>query len=642
MNCTNSIGINHYIKKMSSFVLLLILGTVFVFSQTFEELYKTQTNFYSTTDYEKIMSRVDNDGKVWNILFFDLGVDSQGSAADYNMFKQISKSVTSQKVHFLVQTRNAKGNVARYKLYKGAISSLLDRKSLGTMEQSLTGFIQWAQKTYPAEKNVLIVRGLSSSHPSNICYDGFSGEALTLNDFKTALSNANVDLELLILDCAQSANLETAYAISTNARYLLSSQENLLPNPFDYEGLAKLLSADQSLSTFELGQSLIDSYADTFGADYTNLLNQKYELSLCDLNNVGDLFRTFTKAWDTLVQCTQNIDSLKKLVQTLESIEKNDLMDFAISCSDFLGDIGDEILSSIYSTVLYERHGYIFDNVCGLSFYYPKKTNKKQMDLYGDCFGCGPYLAFLESVMDFWRAPTWVKNSFGKKESGKVPCARSFVAEKSRMYPVSFVEKKLGRGKSVLTLDSGKESLLNLCFNALYMEEKSGAVIRINDCGTWKLGKNETYTAEFDGRTLCFDDKPLFLSGVESFDGFEIISSPVKIDGVDADLLIYSSGGYEILGAYKKSPMEGTVARYENLLKEGCSIDFMFPAQFGVDLNEKMFPFASTVYEGTEMIQKNFLPDGLYMGYFTLEDVFGNVSESMGINQKITNAQVEN
>ena len=643
---------SHVFVRIRAFfcIALLLSAGAFVYAQTFDELYDDSSDFYSSADYAKINGRASESGKTWLVMLYDLGLDSTGGHSDYAMFKSVSKSVTSPNVKFVVQARNVRGDVVRYRLYKGAVTSAGFKKSEGGISESLSSFIQWSKKSYGGDRILLIIRGLPAPFTSGVCFDAFSGAYLDLNGLKSAVVDSGVDLDLIVFDTGLSSSLETAYMLSPAARYMVGSQENLPPDAFDYETLAKSLSKKPSSSAFETGMLLADSYIERLSEDDFS----RSCISMIDLSQVGSVFSAFTKAADSMDSAATSIDDFKNLSSAFSSSlgfghhsssgasGMIDLADFALLASDVIDDSSTELLDAVYSAVAYEIHGEGLSQASGLSFYYPKNLSAKELDSYSEICTCGPYLAYLDACFDSWKAPSWVYSSKGKK-SGRVPCLRPFAPEKSALYPVSMSEKNNGSGNFSVNVTSGSHAVSSVDFSALYMEENSGAVIRMETASCPDDGDSESaYGACFDGKGLTFDGHPIWIEKAGSADGYEFYYSPVKLNGENSVLLIqhdFSGDSFKISGIYAEYFSKVT-GRAKKELNEGDVLEFLFPSQFGVDVREVMAVYGSAVYDSSSVVEKAALPDGFYMCFFTVRDIFGNKYESMGKSFTLEGGQI--
>ena len=616
---------------------------------SFEELYDDSTDFYGDEIYSKIHSRSDVKGNTWTVLFFDAGLDLSGGHSDYAMFRAVASKVTSTRLRFLVQTRNSRGNFVRYRLNRGTASSVMEKKSFGTMAESLSSFIQWAKKSYAGDRTALVIRGLPSSVSNAICHDGFSGDRLTVKELSSSLSDAGLDLDLVVFDTGLSSNVETGYALAPYARYMLGSQDVLPPDAFDYSSMAEFLSSNTSASAMDLGMSMLDRYVEKLsGGEELS----RHSMALVDLAKMGEVFSSFTRAADRMDLAATSTETFSAMSRAFslawefgrrsDSAHTNmiDLADFAILASDIMGDASTLLLDAVYDSIVYESHGENLSAASGLSFWYPKpiiknqkSVSKKELDSYSEIFGCGPYLSYLDAALDSWTAPSWVR-SLRQTESGKVPCLRHFFAEKSSMHPVSFSENASDGGDFSIKIVSGPESVSSVDFRALYMEEKTGAVIRMESLCDVDFDDSENmYGSTFTGEALSFDGHPVWAECVESDENHELYYTLVTCNGFYAGLLISHDivdGSFKIEGLYPLYSLDGTIGREKRNLEDGDLVEFVFPAQFGVDLVEVMAPYGSTVYTSSSVVEKSALPDGFYVCFFTVADIFGNRYESIG------------
>ena len=607
---------------------------------SFEELYDDSTDFYGDEIYSKIHSRSDVKGNTWTVLFFDAGLDLSGGHSDYAMFRAVASKVTSTRLRFLVQTRNSRGNFVRYRLNRGTASSVMEKKS------------------YAGDRTALVIRGLPSSVSNAICHDGFSGDRLTVKELSSSLSDAGLDLDLVVFDTGLSSNVETGYALAPYARYMLGSQDVLPPDAFDYSSMAEFLSSNTSASAMDLGMSMLDRYVEKLsGGEELS----RHSMALVDLVKMGEVFSSFTRAADRMDLAATSIEAFSAMSKAFsrawefgrhsDSAHTNmiDLADFSILASDYIGDSSTSLLDAVYDSIVYESHGDELPGASGLSFWYPKpviknpkSVVKEELDSYSEIFGCGPYLSYLDAALDSWTAPSWVR-SLRQTESGKVPCLRHFFAEKSSMHPVSFSENASDGGDFSIKIVSGPESVSSVDFRALYMEEKTGAVIRMESLCDVDFDDSENmYGSTFTGEALSFDGHPVWAECVESDDSHELYYTLVVYNGFYAGLLIHHNivdDSFKIEGVYPKCSLDA-IGREKRNLEDGDLVEFVFPAQFGVDLVESMTPYGSTVYTSSSVVEKSALPDGFYVCFFTVTDIFGNRYESIGRSILVEGGQI--
>lgn len=639
MNCIKKV-----FKNLQN-IIPVLLATLFCcasYAQTFDELYDSSTNFYSQENYEKISSREDGVGKSWTVLMYDLGLDSAGGHGDYQLFSEISKLVTSPKMHFLIQTRNTRGNVVRYRFFKGAVTSVFEKKSFADLKEALVSFIQWGKKSYAADKYVLVIRGLGSSVANGITWDGFDNRVMTLNDLTQGLAESEVDMDMVILDTGFSSCLETAYAISPYSKYLLASQDLLPSGAIDYKKMTSYMNTHLNASSVDVAKVVIDSCVEK---------NDRTSLAVTNLSKIGPVFTAFTKAADEMTMTTSDIETLGGLSHALSKVQEFghfsangnsgmvDLCDFALLGSDYLAESTTELLDAVYDAIEYEGHGYELGNACGLSVYYPKDATSDELSSYAENFGCGPFLSYLDAVFDYWTAPSWVNSAFGKKESGKIPSQRNLFAMKSRMFPVTFSEK-FDDGNSSIAISSGLENILRVDFCLLYVDPKSSGIFKIENCSAVDYDdQDKLFSTCYDGSVLTVDGKTVTCKKVESAEEYEILLVPVKHNGIDSGLVIRHSLLDDVYSIEEIYPCtkNGSFVREPSPLNAGDELKFLFPAQFGIETKEVMAELGAAYYSSEIAIEKSNLPDGFYMGFFSVEDLFGNLSESMGNGFEMSN-----
>ena len=134
---------------------------------------------------------------------------------------------------------------------------------------TLTDFINWGAANYAAQNYALVVwdhgGGLSGA-----CWDNTSnGDNLSANELRTAIDNAQPQLDFIGYDACSMGMLEVVWDLVPLAEVVVASQE-LIPGPgWAYDRWLASLTANPGMSAVALGQAAVDTY----GAEYAGQSN---------------------------------------------------------------------------------------------------------------------------------------------------------------------------------------------------------------------------------------------------------------------------------------------------------------------------------------------------------------------------------
>lgn len=150
-------------------------------------------------------------------------------------------------------------------------------------------------------------------------------------------------------------------------------------------------------------------------------------------------------------------------------------------------------------------------------------------------------------------------------------------------------------------------------------------------------GKSEalrtTDQSKFDESFISYgnfyldDGQPLAVYLLEEGNGYDIFTSPVKVNGKETNLRFswnYNSGEIDLLGIWDGIEKSGICSRGGEKLNAGDVIVPLYNA-FNIDTDkEYQFKGDNYTFSGRSRIHFDYLPDGGYLYGFILEDIFSN------------------
>lgn len=189
-----------------------------------------------------------------------------------------------------------------------------------TCPDSLTNFINWAAKNYPAKKYILVMADHGGGyfppedlpekamHRGMLYDDGYNNKCLTAKNFAQAVKNANVRPEGIVLYLCLMNNIEFLYEIKDVTDYTVSSTYTLWSRGGALESLADNMAS--GLDTKEALANFVDASVDSWDAVFYDPRVPEtpnyYDLTLTETNRLNDLAPVLREFTDRLVDTYQN------------------------------------------------------------------------------------------------------------------------------------------------------------------------------------------------------------------------------------------------------------------------------------------------------------------------------------------------
>lgn len=267
-----------------------------------------------------------------------------------------------------------------YQIANGQMKLLQDNLGSVSMTdpKTLSGFIQWGQKNFPANRYDLILWDHGGGSTSGYGYDEKfkSSGSMSLSGINTALKAGGVSFDFIGFDACLMATVETALMLDSYGDYLIASEETEPGVGWYYTDWLTAYGNDPSMDTLTLGKNIIDSYTE---ACAKACAGQKTTLSLVDL---AELTATVPKELSDFAKETSEMIGNKEY-QTVSAargssrefaasskIDQIDLIDFAERIGT---DEGKELAEALKGAVKYNRTSSNMTNAYGLSVYFPSK-----------------------------------------------------------------------------------------------------------------------------------------------------------------------------------------------------------------------------------------------------------------------------
>jgi hypothetical protein len=327
---------------------------------------------------------------VVTIMVYMCGADleSRSGMASRDLQEMLAANV-GDNVNLIIYTGGAKqwqNNVVSsstnqiYQIKNGKLAVLNDNVGNVPMTRAdtLSGFINYAANSFPANRNILIFWDHGGGSTGGYGYDEKfqSAGAMSLAGINTALKNGGVNFDFVGFDTCLMATVENALVVSNYADYLVASEETEPGVGWYYTDWLNAVSKDTSIATTDLSKIIIDSFTD---ACAKTCPGQKTTLSLIDLCELSQTVPSELAEFSKDTSAMINGDDFKTVSNARSSsrefaqarIDQIDIIDFANRIgTQEAKDLADVLKDSIK----YNRTSSNMTNAYGLSIYFPYRA----------------------------------------------------------------------------------------------------------------------------------------------------------------------------------------------------------------------------------------------------------------------------
>ena len=322
------------------------------------------------------------------IMVYMCGTDLESrSGMGTSDLQEMAAAKLGSSVNLLVYTggcRQWKNNVVSnstnqiYKVESGGLRCL--EKDMGsvsmTKPETLTKFIKWCTKNYPANRNMLIFWDHGGGSLSGYGYDEKfkSSGSMTLKGINDALKSAGTAFDFIGFDACLMATTENALMLNSYADYMIASEETEPGVGWYYTDWLTKLSANPSMSTLEIGKNIADDFVTVCNQ---KCAGQKTTLSVVDLAELSatapEELSDFSAATSALLQGNEyktvsNARSSAREFSSSSRIDQVDLVSFAIRMGT---QEGADLAQALLGAVKYNRTSSNMTDAYGLSIYFP-------------------------------------------------------------------------------------------------------------------------------------------------------------------------------------------------------------------------------------------------------------------------------
>lgn len=323
------------------------------------------------------------------IMVYMCGTDLESRAAmGTSDLQEMLEADLGENVNLLVYTGGCskwKNNVVSntknqiYQIKNGKMKLLEEYKAVSmTDPNTLTTFIKWCAKNYPANRNQLIFWDHGSGSINGYGYDEkfASSGSMDLSEINQALKKSGVIFDFVGFDACLMATLETALMLTDYADYMIASEETEPGVGWYYTDWLTALGEDTSMPTVEFGKMIVDDFVETCAV---KCRGQKTTLSVVDLaeleKTVPADFKEFAKSASELIENDEykTVSDARYNTREFAQASAIDQVDLVHLAKNLGTEEGEELAKTLLSAVKYNRTSDDMTNAYGLSIFFPYK-----------------------------------------------------------------------------------------------------------------------------------------------------------------------------------------------------------------------------------------------------------------------------
>ena len=322
------------------------------------------------------------------IMIYMCGTDLESrSAMATRDLVEMTRAKLGSNVHVLVYTGGcAKWNNQVisaqtnqiYEIKDGGLERLEANLGSAAMVKpaTLTQFIKWCAKNYPANRNELILWDHGGGSVSGYGYDEKykSSGSMSLAGINQALADAGMKFDFIGFDACLMATMENALMLDQFADYLVASEETEPGIGWYYTNWLTELSQNTSKPTVEIGKKIVDDFVSTCASQCAG---QSATLSVIDLaelaNTAPEPMKDFSKSLSQMISNNQykTVSSARNGTREFARstmIDQIDLVHFARNVGNAESK---ELAEALLGAVKYNRTSSDMTNSYGVSIYFP-------------------------------------------------------------------------------------------------------------------------------------------------------------------------------------------------------------------------------------------------------------------------------
>ena len=369
--------------------------------------------------------------------------------------------------------------------------------------ETLSDFVRWGAQSHPAKKYALVLWDHGGGSKTGIFIDElFEGDVMYLDELGDALRDSGVHLEAVLFDACLMAGLETAYAISDSADWMIASEELVAGRGSAVDAWLQQVFISPYMNGEWLGRWVCDMTQIKYANEGDEQAQQLLTWSVIDLKAVPTLVKMLDASFANIARVYSKYPKLMSyLANYLMDIERFgtdegdermwDLSSLLYAPGMAIlipSDIYQRMLEALKEAVVYSVRGPGRSAARGISYCYAVDFDIEELDVYSRNCPMPHYLAFLDAISQ-WTAPDWVYETVER------------LPEMSELDPYRIVVEKVLREDGIPAVafvgDYGV-GVSTVRYRMYKKDEDTGKIASMGIMPTWYIdsyGDNGQYTA---------------------------------------------------------------------------------------------------------------------------------------------------
>lgn len=566
------------------------------------------------------------------LMVYMVGSDLEsGYACASDDLKEMMKVGSNDKFNIIVQTGGAsKWNISgisastnqRWLVKKDKLEKIQDvgKGDMGKPD-TLSDFVSWGTKSYPADKYMLVFWNHGGGSISGYGYDELTNSMLSLTDISSALKKANnKSFELIGFDACLMATLETANILQPYSKYMAASEEIEPGHGWNYTTITKAIADTPGISGNDLGKVIADGFK-AQAADEETV--DGITLSVLQLDKIPNVIKSLEGLSDSIktdIPDTKKFNTIAKARGRSEGFGQSsdgssdmiDLADLAnkVSSSSDYKQKGTDLINAIKDAVVYKVAGNDKAEASGISIYFPNNGTAEEItDSLKQYSQTGFSAKYGQLITDYISKRTGKK--IDVKFEDKIPTVDN---GKYEITPDNLDVEKIDKIYSVLAIKSPKDSneivIIGMDSN-VEVDKKSG-----------KISNN------FSGQWVTLNGNFVSMYLMDEQGDSSRYTIPAKLNGTKVDILVdvdYKKGSYKFIGAWKGiNPKTGMADKNIIKLKEGDKILPIYKYFNKSTGKSGYFEGKEFSFSNKPKLALSKLPKGNYLYGFYMIDIYQN------------------
>ncbi len=503
----------------------------------------------------------------------------------------------------------------------------------------LASFIRWGKETCPAKKYCLVLWGHALGSRTGIFIDElFTDDIMYLYELQNALEEGGVCFETLVFDACLMANLETAFAVRNNARWMIASEELVAGRGTAVGEWIQQLIFTPGWDGRRLGRWICHTTEEKYASGNDNQSRDLLTWSVINLSRIDHLAEMFDRLYDFIGDKYVN-EPLELMAITLafrNAFEFGMTGDSMIDLTDVVchpafalmlePELYEQTVNALMEAVDYNAHGQDRTGAEGLSFCHAANLSATELNQYAlNCFS-PHYLAFLDAIIPGWEAPDSLYE--------QVP--RLPPIEEHPAYQIQLTKRISEDGSPGVVIRDGFSYIDLIYANLIRLNPETGNLVRmgifLTEPGSFQEDGGLPYTLREVWRRPALEGVLCDAELVTVYRGEYVYNIPLQIDGetflMRCGIRLEEGQKPKVYGLWEGYDGDGRTFNRNVIPLSGLAgreYSLLYPieeTENGNQLYEVGEPM--TMYRSLELTEKKLEP-GTYFIEFYVADIFGRM-----------------